>query len=175
MILETKRLTLREMNAEDFVDLCEILQDKEVMYAYAHAFSDQEVWAWLEKQQKRYHQDGFGLWAVILKETGEMVGQCGLTMQEIGRKAPVIEIGYLLKKAHWHKGYAIEAARACKVYAFVQLGVREVFSIIRDNNYPSQRVAQRNGMSVRGRFIKHYYGIDMPHLVYSVLSEMDKK
>lgn len=167
MILETERLTLREMTKDDLPALCKILQDKEVMYAYEHAFSDEEVADWLEQQFRRYHDDGFGLWAVISKENGELIGQCGLTMQEIpGRR--VVEVGYLFNKAYWHQGYATEAAIACKEYAFSVLGVSEVYSIIRDNNTASQNVAQRNGMEVCGQFTKHYYDMDMPHLIFCV-------
>ena len=78
----------------------------------------------------------------------------------------MLEIGYQLRKDKWRQGFAAEAAVACKHYAFETLGAREVFSIIRDNNFPSQHVALRNGMSVRGSFVKHYYGVDMPHLVF---------
>ena len=67
-----------------------------------------------------------------------------------------------------HQGYAAEAARACRDYAFTVLGFPEVYSIIRDTNFPSQRVALRSGMAVRGSFVKHYRGIAMPHLVFSV-------
>lgn len=167
MILETERLYLREMNQEDFPSLCKILQDKDVMYAYEHAFDDDEAQGWLDKQIMRYRQYGFGLWAVILKETGEMIGQCGLTMQDCNNKQ-VLEVGYLFQKAFWHKGYASEAAIACKKYAFEVLHADEVFSIIRDTNIASQNVAKRNGMTVTDRFIKHYYGVDMPHLVFSI-------
>jgi len=80
----------------------------------------------------------------------------------------VLEIGYLFQRAFWHKGYASEAAMACKNYAFEMLQADEFFSIIRDTNVPSQRVAERNGMTRCGEFIKHYRGIDMPHYVYSV-------
>ena len=80
----------------------------------------------------------------------------------------MVEVGYLFQKAFWHKGYCTEAAIACKEYAFERLNIDEVFSIIRDNNIPSQMVAKRNGMAVTGSFVKHYYGIDMPHLVFSV-------
>ena len=83
VLAETKRLILRKMTPSDREDLCRILQDEEVMYAYEGAFSDEEVEAWLDRQLKRYEEDGFGLWAVILKENGEMIGQCGLTMQDI--------------------------------------------------------------------------------------------
>ena len=80
----------------------------------------------------------------------------------------VLEVGYLFRKEFWHNGYATEAAIACRDYAFDALGAREVFSIIRDNNLPSQAVARRNGMEPRSTFVKHYYGIDMPHIVFSV-------
>ena len=167
MILETNRLYLRKMDQSDYTALCKILQDKDVMYAYEHPFSDSEAQDWLNKQLARYENDGFGLWAVVLKETDEMIGQCGLTMQDVeGRQ--VVEVGYLFQKAFWHKGYCTEAAIACKEYAFERLNIDEVYSIIRDNNLPSQRVAKRNGMAVSGSFVKHYYGIDMPHLVFSV-------
>ena len=74
MILQTKRLLLRQMEQSDFPALCAILQDAEVMYAYEHAFSDEEVRVWLEKQQQNYRVYGFGLWAVVEKESGQMVG-----------------------------------------------------------------------------------------------------
>lgn len=167
MILETERLYLRKLTLADRAALCETLQDKEAMYAYEHAFSDEEADAWLARQIARYQEDGFGLWAVIRKEDGAFLGQCGITMQDIyGDRVP--EIGYLLARRYWHKGYATEAARACKQYAFETLGLPAVYSIIRENNLPSRRVAERNGMRVVGTLVKHYYGFAMPHLVYRV-------
>lgn len=166
-ILETERLYLRKLTDDDFENLCKILQDKNVMYAYEHAFSNEEVKEWLTRQQKRYVNDGFGLWGVILKENNEMIGQCGLTLQDYKDKK-VIEIGYLFQKKFWHKGYAIESAKACKEYAFNILNIDEVFSIIRDNNFSSQKVAIKNGMEKRDLIIKHYYNMDMPHFVFSV-------
>ncbi|MCI8920062.1 MAG: GNAT family N-acetyltransferase [Eubacterium sp.] len=161
-ILETKRLYLREMNQADFDSLCRILKDEEVMYAYEGAFTDQEVREWLDRQISRYQKWGFGLWAVILKETDRMIGQCGLTMQP-WKGQEVLEIGYLFERAHWHKGYAIEAARACRTHAFDILKADEVCSIIRDTNTASQKVAVRNGMHIVDRSTKHYKGVDMPH------------
>ncbi|WP_102373571.1 GNAT family N-acetyltransferase [Raoultibacter massiliensis] len=166
-VLETERLGLRKLAEGDFADLCAILQDEQVMYAYEHAFSDEEVQKWLDNQLGRYDRDGFGLWAVILKEGGSFIGQCGLTMQEYGGER-VVEVGYLFARAYWHRGYATEAARACRDYAFAELGVNEVFSLIRTTNEASKRVAVRNGMVPRGEFSKHYHGIDMPHIAYSV-------
>ncbi len=167
MILETERLNLREMNQADFNSLCSILQDEETMYAYEGAFSDSEVQEWLDRQLSRYQKWNFGLWAVILKETDEMIGQCGLTMQP-WKDTEVLEIGYLFNRSYWHKGYATEAAKACKKYAFEVLQEDEVCSIIRDTNIASQNVAVRNGMTITDSWIKHYRGIDMPHYRYVV-------
>lgn len=165
MILETQRLVLREMTQGDFSALCKILQDREVMYAYEGAFSSDEVQVWLDRQLERYKQHGFGLWAVILKETGIMIGQCGLTMQDYS-SSKIMEVGYLFQKEYWHRGYASEAAIACKEYAFNKLNATEVYSIIRDTNIPSQNVAIRNGMSCIDKFIKHYRDVDMPHFLF---------
>ncbi len=167
MILETERLYLRELNEADFGALCEILQDEETMYAYEGAFSDPEVREWLDRQIFRYHKWNFGLWAVILKENNKLIGQCGLTMQP-WKESEVLEIGYLFNKAYWHKGFATEAARACKNYAFEALRADEVCSIIRDTNLSSQNVAIRNGMTKADIWIKHYRGVDMPHYRYVV-------
>lgn len=167
MILETEQLYLREMNQADFNSLCSILQDEETMYAYEGAFSDSEVQEWLDRQISRYQKWNFGLWTVILKETDEMIGQCGLTMQP-WKDIEVLEIGYLFNRSYWHKGYATEAAKACKKYAFEVLKANEVCSIIRDTNTASQNVAVRNGMTATDSWIKHYRGINMPHYRYVV-------
>lgn len=167
MILETERLYLRELNQTDFGSLCKILQDKETMYAYEGAFSVDEVQEWLDRQIARYQKWGFGLWAVVLKATNEMIGQCGLTMQP-WKETEVLEIGYLFERSYWHNGYAIEAAKACKQYAFETLNAPEVCSIIRDINRASQNVAIRNGMSRIDTWIKHYRDVDMLHYRYVV-------
>ena len=173
MILETKRLILREMTREDFPLLCKHLQDVEVMYAYEHAFSDAEVWEGIEKQFQRYEKDGFGVLSVILKENEELIGQCGLSMQPCENEE-VLEIGYIFQKKYWHNGYAIEAAIACREYAFNELKADEVFSLIRTDNISSQNVAKRNGMSIRREYVKQYNGKGIPHYVFSVRNYEDK-
>ena len=166
-IIKTERLVLRTLEESDWDGLCKILQDEEVMYAYEGAFDAQEVRNWLEKQWTGYREDGFGLWCVTEKDTGTMVGQCGITYQEWdGKRVP--EIGYLFQKAYWHRGYATEAAITCREYAFHTLGFTEVYSIIRDTNTASRKVAERNGMKEVGRLVKHYRGVEMPHVVYCV-------
>ena len=173
LLPQTNRLYLREMTQADFPALCRVLQDPLAMYAYEHDFSDQEVQQWLDQQLQRYAQDGFGLWAVLLRETGEIIGQCGLTWQDWNGRQ-VLEVGYLFQRTAWHQGYATEATLACRDYAFSVLGAKEVFAIIRDNNVASQAVAKRNGMQMVGRLTKHYYGMQLPHLVFSVRADNQK-
>ncbi len=166
-IIQTKRLYLRELCESDIDALGKILRDEETMYAYEGAFSETETLEWLERQLSRYCEYGFGLWAVVLKETGEFIGQCGLTMQP-WKDSKVLEVGYLFCREFWHNGYATEAARACMEYAFLELNAAEVCSIIRDTNVASQRVALRNGMNRKDSAVKHYRGVDMPHFRYSI-------
>lgn len=165
--LNTDRLQLREMNLSDMDALSLILQDEKVMYAYNGAFNDEETIAWMQKQLRRYKEYGFGLWGVVNKKSGEMVGQCGITMQEYkGLQVP--EIGYLLAYKYWHNGYATEAATSCREYGFNELHFDALYSIIRDTNIASQKVAIRIGMRLVDTTVVRYRGIDMPHTVFSV-------
>ena len=166
MIFETKRLILREMTADDLPALRAIVQDEQTMYAWNGVWSEEETVEGLEKQLRAYREDGFGRWAVVLKGTDTVIGLCGLLWWDTD-KDRVLEVGYLFNRAYWHNGYAAEAAIACKEYAFNVLGYDEIFSLIRDNNYASMNVAIRNGMLVRGSYIKHYKGEDMPHFIFS--------
>ena len=167
-LIETERLIIREMVQSDFEALCRILCDEEVMRtAYESAFSLEEAQNWMNRHFKRYAEYGFGLWAVVLKETNEMIGQCGLTIQS-WREKEILEIGYLFQKAYWHKGYATEAVIACKEYAFTVLNASSVYSVIRDTNIAAQNVAVRNGMSIIDKCTKNFRYIDMDFFLYSV-------
>ncbi len=166
MHIETSRLTLREMTPEDLPQLRAILQDEQTMVAYNGAFDEATTQDWLEKMLDSYRRNNFGLWAVELRATNEMIGQCGLTRQHI-LDNDVIEVGYLLNRTHWHRGYATEAATASMNYAFEKLETSQVWAQVRDTNIASMNVAIRLGMTVRGRFEKHYRGADMPHLAFA--------
>lgn len=167
MILETERLYLREMTQDDFQSLSDIIQNPNVMYAYEHDFSDNDVQMWLERQFVRYKKYGFGFWAIVLKTTNEMIGQAGITMQPY-KGIEVLEIGYLLKENFWHCGYASEAANGCKKYAFECLNEEKVYSIIKADNYASIKVAENVGMVKEDEFITQYYNGDKLHYLYSI-------
>ena len=166
-MIQTERCILREMQQSDIDDVACILQNPNVMYAYEHTFSTQDVQEWLDRQRLRYQRDGFGLWAVILKSTGQMIGQAGLTYQHYQNKQ-ILEIGYLLKEAYWHQGYAREAAASCQHYAFNVLEQNVVHSIIKVDNAASIRVALSIGMVKEAEFYAEYYHGPMLHALYTL-------
>lgn len=140
------------------------------MVAYEGPFEDDEVQAWLSRQQARYDDDGFGLWAVERRADDEVIGQCGLTRQS-GSGEDVIEVGYLFRTDAWGRGYATEAASGCVQHAFDTMQTDAVHAQIRDTNLASMNVAIRLGMTVRGRFVKNYRGVVMPHLDFAISRE----
>lgn len=161
IILETDRLMLREMDFSDVEALASMLQDdRSCMPTTVHSMTGKRCF-----QIQRYNDYGFGLWGVSLRNSDEMIGQCGITLQDY-KTTQVPEIGYLFAHKHWHKGYATEAAIACREYGFNKLRFEVMYSIIRDSNEASKNVALRNGMIPIDHITKHYRGIDMPHIVF---------
>ena len=116
-VMETERLLLREYTTDDFDALYEIMSDPETMRHYPAPFDEERTRGWIAWNLDNYAKYGFGLWAVVLKETGEFIGDCGITIQNIdGEMLP--EIGYHIHKKHWRKGYAKEAAIAVRDWPF---------------------------------------------------------
>jgi RimJ/RimL family protein N-acetyltransferase len=103
------------------------------------------------------------LWGLVLKENGKLVGDCGLTLQDVDGET-FVEVGYHLNRSYWHRGLATEAATACRDHAFKIAGVDRLIALIRPENEPSWRVAERLGMQVWRRTERG----GMPHLVYSL-------
>lgn len=151
MIMETSRLILRELTYDDFENWYEILSDEETMKHYPEPFDEAKVRRWIQWNIDNYATYGFGLWAVILKESGEFIGDCGITMQNIhGQMLP--EIGYHIHKKHQRKGYASEAAAACIRLAFEKYDFPKVYSYMKYTNEASYGVAIKNGM----QFVEEY-------------------
>ena len=146
-IIETPRLLLRELTAADFGALYDVLADSDIMRHYPYTFDERRVRGWISKNIERYRDFGFGLWAVVLKATGGMIGDCGITMQEInGRIKP--EIGYHLHRDWQKRGYAREAARACRDWAFEHTPFGTLYSYMKADNAPSIGVSRSNGMQL---------------------------
>lgn len=151
MILETKRLYLRELTEADFDALYRVLADSDIMQHYPYTFDEARVRGWIQKNIERYSIFGFGLWAVCLRETGEMIGDCGLTMQLIdGQIRP--EIGYHIRKDRQRQGYAKEAAIAVRDWTFRHMPFRTVYSYMKGTNIPSCKTAASYGCKQVGAF-----------------------
>jgi RimJ/RimL family protein N-acetyltransferase len=142
----TQRLAFRQMAADDLDDMAALLGDPEVMLHYPRPKDRDEALAWIEWNQRLYRQEGFGLWLITLRATGEFVGDCGLTPQEIEGTTD-IEVGYHVRADLQGHGYATEAAVACRDYARDVLSAKRLIAIIDPDNIPSQRVAQKIGLS----------------------------
>ena len=144
MQLVTERLFLREMTENDFEALYRVLADSDIMQHYPYAFDAERVRGWIGRNRERYRIFGFGLWAVCLKETGEMIGDCGLTMQLINRQIKP-EIGYHIRRDQQRKGYATEAARAVRDWTFENTPFQVIYSYMKYTNEPSAKTAMAYG------------------------------
>jgi [ribosomal protein S5]-alanine N-acetyltransferase len=168
-ILATPRLVLREFCAEDVDALARVISDRETMRFYPEPFDRNAVEEWIARNRRRYVTNGHGLWGMIFKASGELIGDCGLTVQEVDG-VDEIEIGYHVRRDLWGQGLATEAARACRDFGFTRLPVEHLISLIRPENLASRRVAEKNGMTVWKEVVR----LGLPHLVYSVRREQTR-
>lgn len=151
MQLETERLLLREMTPEDYDALYRVLADSDIMQHYPYTFDEARVRGWIEKNRERYAVFGFGLWAVCRKDTGEMIGDCGLTMQLIDRQIRP-EIGYHIRRDQQRQGYATEAAAAVRDWAFTNTPFNILYSYTKSTNLPSCKTALAWGCRPAGTY-----------------------
>lgn len=163
MIIETKRLLLREYQMDDFNDLYEILSDPETMKHYPKPYDEKGTIRWLEWSINNYKQYGFGLWAIVLKETGEFIGDCGITLQKIDNEL-LPEIGYHINKKHWKKGYAKEAGIAVRDWGFNNTNYECLYSYMNTTNIASFSTAASLGM----KRVKEYYDGEENLFVYMI-------
>ena len=158
--LLTERLFLRELTADDAAALFLVLGDAENMIWYPHPYSLAEIETWIARQIERY-ATATGLLGLVLRETGELIGDCGPVWQEVDG-VQELEIGYHVRRDHQKSGLATEAAQAVRDFAFATFDVDHVISLIRPENLPSRRVAEKNGMTLDR--VVFWHGYD--HCVY---------
>lgn len=163
--INTPRLHLRLMDISDLDDLLKIFWDPKVMASFnAPPFNRDQTRQWVERNLRHQEIHGYGLFSVILKSTGVLIGDCGLEHMEVDGK-PVIELGYDFRSDHWNQGFATEAALAARDFAFNTLQLPSLISLIRVGNEASRRVSEKIGMRLIEEINKngcHYwkYGID---------------
>lgn len=142
IILETERTFLKEFDPSDDQDCFELNNDPEVMkYTGDSVFESIEETREFLKAYPDYQQNGFGRWKVIVKETGQMIGWCGLKKHDT-----FIDLGYRFKQSEWRKGYATETALACIKYGFEHLDMKEIVGRAHPENVASIRVLEKVGM-----------------------------
>jgi len=163
--LTSPRLHFRQLNINDVDALMEFFNSSEALkfFPTLKVGERQEAINWITRMGKRYEMHGVGLWALTDKQTGAFIGQCGLLVQDIDGNTE-LEIGYSLNPSSWGKGYATEAAMACKKYVMENKLVPSIISIIHVDNVPSQKVAERNGM----QRTKQVVWWDMPVYIYRI-------
>jgi [ribosomal protein S5]-alanine N-acetyltransferase len=140
-----------------------VLSDPETMRFYPAPFDRAGVEQWIARNLGRYAKDGHGLWAMILRVSDELVGDCGLTVQNVDGTGEV-EVGYHVRRDHWGQGLATEAACACRDFGFGQLPVERLIALIRPENLASRRVAEKTGMAAWKAVMR----TSCAHLVYSI-------
>ena len=145
MILETERLILREYTPDDFSPLYEILSDPETKQHYPKPYDAAGTRRWLDWSMHNYETYGFGLWAIELKQTGQLIEDCGITMQPIDEDM-LPEIGYHIHKSCWRNGFAKEAATAVRDWAFQNLDFDCLYSYMKYTNVASYSTARSIGM-----------------------------
>lgn len=148
-MLETERLRLRQWQDSDVEPYIRLNANPVVMRYFPSVMTEEETRAQIGRAKAYIENNGWGFWALELKETGEFLGFVGLLGQDEQREipnTPFVEIGWRLDEQHWGKGYAPEAAQAALDFAFNQLDLSEVYSFTALPNHPSQRVMEKIGM-----------------------------
>lgn len=166
MILKTDRLFLRVLNQDDHQSLIEILSDTETMSHYPSPFSPDKVNIFIENNIERYRKFNCGLWGCVLQENNQLIGDCGITIQDID-DVQDYKIGYHFHRKYWNQGYATEAAICVKTYAFQSLGLNRICSYMAKNHIASMCVAEKNGMIKEKEFLNPN-NRGLPTAVYAI-------
>jgi RimJ/RimL family protein N-acetyltransferase len=152
------------MRADDVEPLLGVFTDPNVMAVFGvPAFDRDQMARWVRRNLDHQSRYGYGLFAVILKANGLLIGDCGLEHMALGDE-PATELGYDLRSAYWNQGLATEAAAAVRDFAFVQLKLPRLVSLIRHGNLASRRVAEKIGMRLDAEIVRHA----QPYWVYAI-------
>jgi RimJ/RimL family protein N-acetyltransferase len=163
-ILETERTIMRAWYEADLDAYAALVADPEVMRFVGGAQDRNGAWRQIALWLGHWELRGYGLWAVERKSDGVLLGRVGLWNPE---GWPGVEVGWALARHAWGQGYAYETAVAATGWAFVNLPIERLLSVIDPENGNSRRLAERLGMSVvgssrLGEIDALLYGVDRP-------------
>ena len=151
-VLETDRMGLCEMSRDDVSALLRVFGDAEAMRYYPAPFTRDQVEGWIDWNLANYERHGYGLWALVFKDTGEVIGDCGLTWQRVGYSAErELEAGWHVRRDLWNRGLATQAGISVRDYARDRLRHPRLISKIEPGNVSSQAVARKLGMALERR------------------------
>ena len=146
--IKTDRLLLRPMEIADIDAMLRIFTDPPVVDIFIiPPFERHQMESWVQRNLGHQDEYGYGLFSVILNSNNLLIGDCGLEQMDLEGET-VAELGYDFLSEYWHQGFAIEAAKAVRDYAFGELNLPRLVSLIRVGNDASKRVAERIGMNL---------------------------
>jgi [ribosomal protein S5]-alanine N-acetyltransferase len=164
LTLQTERLTLRPLTLGDLDEMASLLGDAEALVLWGGPLDREGARAWIERNTARYASPGFGRCAVIWRETGELVGDCGL-IPTVVDGVDEVELGWITRRSFWGRGIATEAGAAWRDHGLGTLGLTRIVSMILAQNAASRRVAEKLGFAVEREAM---WGDDGPHVMYSI-------
>lgn len=173
-MVESERLIMRKLTSEDKEAISVFLSNPQVMYAWEHGLSEEEIDDWLQRNIARYKKDGCGYLLAQEKASGEVVGAIGLIYNDIDGHMDW-EVAYILDEKYWGKGYALEGACACVEYAFKELGANRVIVQMRVNNMSSRKVAERLGAAYQKEYVRNYHGANRDYAIYCIQKDGAKE
>jgi RimJ/RimL family protein N-acetyltransferase len=157
----TSRLLLRPFEPGDERAMALVYGDAEALRFWGPPLTAEEIRGRVERNRERLAADGFARWAIVVRATGELVGDAGLSRTDV-EGVEEIELGWVVRPDRWGLGYATEAGAAWRDRALGELGLRRIVSLIRPDNVASRRVAEKLGMSVEREAVWN----EAVHLVY---------
>lgn len=156
----TERLYMRKLRDEDLHNYYEIMKKDEVgkWLGISRGKTYEETKLLIDKFSKQWEEKGYGVWAVVDKKSGELLGHCGLNFL---KETSEVEILYAFDPKFWNHGYATESARAALEYAFEKAKLDRIIALAKPLNIKSINVIEKIGLKFVG--IKEYFGLQLKY------------
>lgn len=164
-VLETDRLILRELTLDDVDRMNQILSDPITMQFWPKPFDREASERWVKRSIDAYRTLGFGRYAIVLKSTGQVIGDCGYMQVEVNGNQEN-DLGYILDKKFWSQGFATEAAKACLSFGLKELKMKRIVASMETKNLASKAVAEKIGLRLEREFVNSR-NRDLPTFLFS--------